>query len=145
VLGALEVDVDFNMNILTGVSGRMMGGLGGGPDVAAGADVSIVALPIVRGRIPSVVGREQTCCTLGNTVACVVTQAGVALNPRHRSYTVLREDLVRSGIKLFSIQELQQLEQPITGSPQLPRCTGKPVAVVEYRDGAVLNILQSRE
>ena len=34
VLGALEVDVDFNVNILTGASGRMMGGLGGGPDVA---------------------------------------------------------------------------------------------------------------
>ena len=49
VLGALEVDTDFNVNILTGASGRMMGGLGGGPDVAAGAAVSIVALPIVRG------------------------------------------------------------------------------------------------
>lgn len=86
VLGALEVDVDFNVNILTGTSGRMMGGLGGGPDVAAGADVSIVALPIVRGRIPSVVERVNTCCTSGNTVACIVTQAGVALNPRHPRY-----------------------------------------------------------
>ena len=31
VLTALEVDVDFNLNILTGSSGEMMGGLGGRP------------------------------------------------------------------------------------------------------------------
>ena len=44
VLAALEVDTDFNVNILTGSSGEMMGGLGGGPDVAAGADISVVCL-----------------------------------------------------------------------------------------------------
>lgn len=52
VLAALEVDTDFNVNILTGSSGKMMGGLGGGPDVAAGADISIVCLPVLRGRTP---------------------------------------------------------------------------------------------
>lgn len=144
VLGALEVDVDFNVNILTGASGRMMGGLGGGPDVAAGADVSIIALPIVRGRIPSVVERVEACCTPGDTVACVVTQAGVALNPRHRSFPMLREDLSRSGVKLVSIQELQRLAQSITGKPQPLEYTGRPVAVVEYCDGTVLDLLQSR-
>lgn len=35
ILAALEVDIDFNVNILTGSNGEMMGGLGGGPDVAA--------------------------------------------------------------------------------------------------------------
>ena len=55
VLGALEVDTDFNVNILTGSSGKMMGGLGGGPDVAGGAAISIVTIPIIRGRTPSIV------------------------------------------------------------------------------------------
>lgn len=63
VLAALEVDTDFNVNILTGSSGEMMGGLGGGPDVAAGSDISIVCLPVVRGRTPSVTKRVFTCCT----------------------------------------------------------------------------------
>jgi len=74
VLAALEVDTDFNVNILTGSSGEMMGGLGGGPDVAAGADISVVCLPILRGRTPSVTKRVFTCCTPGETVAAVVTR-----------------------------------------------------------------------
>lgn len=142
VLGALEVDVDFNVNILTGASGRMMGGLGGGPDVAAGAAVSIVALPIVRGRIPSVVERTAACCTPGETVACVVTQAGVALNPRHRRYEELRADLRQAGIKLTAIEELQRLAESITGRPrEIPR-TDRPAVVVEYRDGTVVDVLR---
>lgn len=65
VLGALEVDIDFNVNILTGSSGEMMGGLGGGPDVAGGASISIVTIPIIRGRTPSIVKRVFTLCTPG--------------------------------------------------------------------------------
>lgn len=142
VLGALEVDTDFNVNLLTGSSGRMMGGLGGGPDVAEGADISIVTLPIVRGRTPSVVRRVFTCCTPGETVACVVTQAGIALNPHHRHYGELREDLERAGIKPVTIQELQQLAEEITGVPEPIRTTDRVVAVVEYRDGSVVDVIR---
>lgn len=142
VLGALEVDTDFNVNILTGASGRMMGGLGGGPDVAAGAAVSIVALPIVRGRIPSVVERVAACCTPGETVACVVTQAGVALNPRHQRYEELRADLKRAGMKLTTIQALQELAESITGKPRAVPWRETVAAVVEYRDGSVVDVLR---
>lgn len=142
VLGALEVDVDFNVNILTGSSGEMMGGLGGGPDVAAGADISIVALPVIRGRTPSVVERVFTCCTPGETVACVVTQAGIALNPRHRFYQELREDLERTNLKLVTIRELQQLAESLTGKPKPIPCTDRVVAVVEYRDGTVVDVIR---
>ncbi len=142
VLGALEVDKDFNVNILTGSSGQMMGGLGGGPDVAEGADISIVALPIVRGRTPSIVNRVFTCCTPGDTVACVVTQAGIALNPRHRNYEQLKEDLERTNLKLMSIEELQQLAESITGIPKQMKTTDRVVAVVEYRDGSVIDVIR---
>lgn len=142
VLGALEVDTDFNVNILTGSSGQMMGGLGGGPDVAAGAAISIVALPIVRGRTPSVVRRVFTCCTPGETVACVVTQAGIALNPRHLRYEELKQDLQNAGLPLVSIEELQQLAQSITGVPQPIATTEKVVAIVEYRDGTVVDVIR---
>lgn len=142
VLGALEVDTDFNVNILTGSSGQMMGGLGGGPDVAAGAAVSIVALPLVRGRTPSIVRRVFTCCTPGETVACVVTQAGIALNPCHKCYLELKEDMQQAGLPLVTIEELQQLAESITGVPK-PIVTGeKVVAVVEYRDGTVVDVIR---
>ena len=142
VLGALEVDTDFNVNILTGSSGQMMGGLGGGPDVAEEADISIVALPIVRGRTPSIVKKVFTCCTPGRCVACVVTQAGVALNPRHPLYQELQEDLSKTNLKLVTIQELQSLAESITGVPKHIETTDKVVAVVEYRDGTVIDVIR---
>ena len=142
VLGALEVDTDFNINILTGSSGQMMGGLGGGPDVAGGADISIVALPLFRGRTPSIVKRVFTCCTPGETVACVVTQAGIAVNPKHPCAKELSEDIRRAGLKICTIEELQQLAESITGMAKPIECTDHVVAIVEYRDGTVLDTIR---
>ncbi len=142
VLGALEVDTDFNINILTGSSGEMMGGLGGGPDVADGADISIVTLPVVRGRTPSIVPKVFTCCTPGTSVAVVVTEAGVALNPKHKYYEELKEDLTAANIKLVGIEELCELARSIVGTPKPIECTDKVVAVVEYRDGTVIDVIR---
>ena len=142
VLPALEVDVDFNLNILTGSSGEMLGGLGGGPDVAEGADISIVTLPIIRGRTPSVVKKVFTVCTPGDTVAVVVTEAGIALNPRHKYYEVLKEDLEEAGLKTVSIEYLCQLALSMTGTPKPIECTDKIVCIVEYRDGTVIDVIR---
>lgn len=142
VLAALEVDTDFNVNILTGSSGEMMGGLGGGPDVAAGADISIVCLPVVRGRTPSVTGRVFTCCTPGETVAAVVTEAGIALNPNHRYYKELKEDLEKAGLKLVSITYLRELAESLTGIPKPIETTDRVVCIVEYRDGTVIDVIR---
>lgn len=146
VLSALEVDTDFNVNILTGSGGEMMGGLGGGPDVAAGAGISIVCLPLIRGRTPSVTKRVLTCCTPGETVAAVVTEAGIALNPRHRSYKELKEDLTNNlsgkGLKLVSIEDLQKLAQSLTGEPKPVQTTERIVCIVEYRDGTVIDVIR---
>lgn len=141
ILGALEVDTDFNVNILTGSSGEMMGGLGGGPDVAGATDISIVTLPIVRGRTPSIVKRVFTCCTPGETVAVVVTEAGIALNPKHKHYLELKEDLEKANLKLISIEELQKIAESITGVPEPIQCTDKVACIVEYRDGTVIDVI----
>ena len=142
VLGALEVDVDFNINILTGSSGEMMSGLGGGPDVADGADISIVTLPIIRGRIPSVVNKVFTCCTPGSSVAVVVTEAGIALNPRHKNYEMLKEDLEQAGIKTVAIEHLLQTAYSLTGIPKPVETTDKITCIVEYRDGTVIDVIR---
>lgn len=142
VLGALEVDTDFNVNILTGSSGEMMGGLGGGPDVAGGAAISIVTLPIIRGRTPSIVKRVFTLCTPGETVAAVVTEAGIALNPKHKNYAMLKEDLEKTNLKLVSIEELQQLAESLTGVPKPIETTDRIACIVEYRDGTVIDVIR---
>ena len=142
VLAALEVDTDFHVNILTGSSGEMMGGLGGGPDVAAGADISIVCLPVVRGRTPSITKRVFTCCTPGETVAAVVTEAGIALNPKHKYYEELKEDLEQANLKHVTIEYLQELAESLTGVPKPIETTDRVVCIVEYRDGSVIDVIR---
>ena len=142
ILGALEVDIDFNVNILTGSSGEMLGGLGGGPDVAAGAEVSIVTIPLFRGRTPSIVKKVFTVCTPGETIALVVTELGVSINPKHKNYKVLKENLSGSNINIIPIEELQQRAEEITGVPKPIECTDRIVAIVEYRDGTVIDVIK---
>jgi hypothetical protein len=44
ILGATEIDTDFNVNVTTGSSGVIMGGSGGHSDTAAGAKLAIVVM-----------------------------------------------------------------------------------------------------
>ena len=120
----------------------MMGGIGGGPDVAEGADISIVTLPIVRGRIPSVGNKVFTCCTPGSSVAVAVTEAGIALNPNHRNYQMIKEDLDAAGIKTVSIEYLRDLAYSMTGVPKEIETTDKVTCIVEYRDGTVIDVIR---
>ena len=138
VLGALEVDTDFNVNILTGPSGEMMDGLDSGPDGAGGVAISIVTLPIIRGRTPSIVKEVFTLCTPGETVATVVTKAGIVLNHRHLSYQELKGDLEQTGLKLVTIEELQQMAESMSDVPQPIEVT----CIVEYRDGTVIDVIR---
>lgn len=142
VLGALEVDTDFNVNILTGSSGEMMGGLGGGPDVAGRrGDLHCHHSHHPR-RTPSIVKKVFTLCTPGETVAAVVTEAGIALNPRHKSYAALREDLEKTSLKLVTIEELQQLAESLTGVPKPIETSDRVACIVEYRDGTVIDVIR---
>lgn len=116
--------------------------LGGGPDVAGGAQVSIVTIPVIRGRTPSIVKKVFTTCTPGETVAVVVTEAGIALNPKHKNYQELKEDLEAAGLKLVTIEELQQLAESMTGVPKPIETGDKVVCMVEYRDGSVVDVIR---
>ena len=54
ILSALEIDVDFNVNVLTGSDGVLRGAPGGHPDTAAGSKCCIIVTPLVRGRMATV-------------------------------------------------------------------------------------------
>lgn len=138
VLSALEVDTGFNVNVLTGSDGVIRGAIGGHPDTAWGASLAVIVCPLVRGRIPCVVPKVNTQVTPGKTVDVLVTDYGVAVNPRRWK---LRQRLQDAGIPLRSIEELQQLAQKIVGVPEPIRYTDKVVGVVTYRDGSVMDLI----
>lgn len=139
ILSALEIDTNFNCNIITGSNGEIRGALGGGPDSAAAAKLTLMVTPLVRGRMPSIVDAVNTICTPGTTVDAVVTEYGVAVNPNRPDLTEL---LKAAGIKLFTMQELKEKAEKLTGKPKaIAYNRDKIVALVEYRDGSIIDVI----
>lgn len=133
ILGATEVDCDFNVNVVTGSHGRIIGGSGGHSDAAAGARLAVVVANPPRGRRAVVVDRVLTATTPGETVDVVVCEGGVAVNPRRRD---LAGTLSAAGLAVREIAELR----PSTIAAQ--EAGVRVVAVVEYRDGTVIDLVR---
>ncbi|MEX9252761.1 citrate lyase subunit alpha [Pseudenterobacter timonensis] len=139
MLSALEIDVGFNVNVMTGSNGVLRGASGGHSDTAAGADLTIITVPLVRGRIPCVVEKVLTKVTPGASVDVLVTDHGIAVNPARQD---LIDNLRQAGMALMTIEQLQQRAEMLTGKPQPIEFTDRVVAVVRYRDGSVIDLIR---
>lgn len=138
VLSALEIDIHFNVNVLTGSDGVLRGASGGHCDTAAGAELSIIVAPLVRGRIPTLVDRVITCVTPGSCVDILVTDHGIAVNPARPE---LAKRLHKAGITIIPIAELRQKALLLTGRARPVEFIDRIVAVVRYRDGSVIDVV----
>jgi citrate lyase subunit alpha/citrate CoA-transferase len=138
ILSALEIDVDFNVNVLTGSDGVMRGASGGHCDVASAANLTIVVAPLLRSRIPTVVKRVTTRVTPGESIDVLVTDHGIAVNP---SRPEVRERLEAAGLEVKDIDTLYQRAISLTGEPRPIRFTDRIVGVVRYRDGSVIDVV----
>jgi citrate lyase subunit alpha/citrate CoA-transferase len=142
ILGATEMDTDFNVNVVTGSDGVIMGGSGGHADAAAGAKVTIIVANLLRGRLPIIVDKVLTATTPGETIDVLVTERGVAVNPLRQD---LKERLTAAGLPVKEIQELKQLAEKIAGIPKTLKTGDNIVAVVEYRDGTIIDVVRQVE
>ncbi|MGQ8773854.1 citrate lyase subunit alpha [Serratia sp. NA_112.1] len=138
VLSALEIDTGFNVNVLTGSDGLLRGASGGHCDTAAAARLAIIVAPLVRGRIPTLVEQVTTCVTPGSSIDILVTDHGIAVNPARPE---LAQRLQEAGLPVVSIDWLRQRALLLTGEPAPIVFTDKVVAVVRYRDGAVIDVV----
>lgn len=136
ILGATEIDTGFNVNVTTGSDGKLMGGSGGHSDAAAGAKTTIIVANLLRGRLPIIIDKVTTRTTPGETVDVLVTERGIAVNPKRKD---LQEQLKTAGIKVFAIEELKQIAENIAGKPAVYKPSGKVIAQVEYRDGTIID------
>jgi citrate lyase subunit alpha/citrate CoA-transferase len=139
VLSALEIDINYNVNVLTGSDGMIRGAIGGHPDTAAGASMTIIVAPLIRGRIPTVVERVNTVVTPGNTVDVLVTDQGIAVNARRMD---IKENLKQKGIRVCSIEELRDRAEKIVGIPKANAYEENVVGVVAYRDNTIIDLIQ---
>jgi len=139
ILGALEVDLDFNVNTITGSDGLMMGASGGHCDVAAAANLSIIVGPLIRGRIPTVVKHVTTLVTPGACVGILVTDHGIAVNPNRPE---VEARLRAAGLPVMTIQQLYERAVSLVGEPQPIEFLDKIVGIVRYRDGSVIDVVR---
>ena len=139
VLAALEIDTGFNVNVLTGSDGVLRGAPGGHPDTAAGSKVCIIVTPLTRGRMATVCEKVVTVTTPGDCVDVLVTDYGIAVNP-------LRQDLIQcldnAGIPHVTIEELKEKAYSLVGRPDDLEWEDKVVAVLEARDGTILDVVR---
>ena len=136
ILGATETDVNFNVNVHTNSNGIIMGGSGGHSDTAAGAKLAMIVAPLSRARLPLVTDRVNCISTPGSTIDVIVTQRGIAVNPKDKE---LHDRLVDAKLNVVDICELKETAEKICGVPNKPVVGERTVANVIYRDGTVID------
>ena len=138
VLGATEVDVNFNVNVNTHSDGRLLHGIGGHQDTAAGASLCIITCPVYRKTNPIVRDKVTTISTPGDVVDAIVTDMGIAINPK-------RLDLIeklKGKLNIVSIEELRDLAYDATGIPQELEYEDKLVGCTKWFDGTILDVIK---
>lgn len=139
VLGASEIDLDFNVNVTTGSDGVLLGGSGGHADTAAGAKLTIIVSKLVNARVSCLCERVTTITTPGETVDVLVTDRGIAINPRRND---LKERLMRiPALDIVDIETLYTRAIALTGVPVKKPRHEQVVGYNVYRDGTILDAL----
>ncbi|MFZ1731245.1 MAG: citrate lyase subunit alpha [Bacteroidota bacterium] len=142
VLGATEVDVHFNANVVTHSDGRLLHGIGGWQNCLF-SKCTILPIPTFRDRIPVIVDEVTTLCGPGELIDVIVTERGIAINP-------LRQDLIdrtrNSGLPIRTIESLKdEVESICGGAPEKPRFRDNAIAAIKWVDGTVIDIVRQLE
>ncbi len=98
---------------------------------------------LTAGGAPKIVDAVACITTPGETIDAVVTEAGIAVNPRRAD---LRERLTAAGLPVVEIGQLRDLAAERTKDAPRPHVDpqARIVAVVEYRDGTVTDVVRQR-
>jgi len=142
ILSALEIDVNWNVNVLTGSNGKFMGAIGGHQDVAEGSKLTIIVSPSIRERIPVVVKEVTTRVTDGKYVDVWINERGIVLKEEHNVY---KKNLIDAGIPVLDMEEIYKEVEKLVGHAQRPRYKEKVVALVQDRTGCTKVKINERE
>ena len=136
VLGATEVDINFNANVVTHSDGKMLHGIGGWQNCLF-SKCTILPIPAFRNRIPVIVDKVTTLVGPGELIDVIVTERGIAINP-------LRKDLIKAtknrGLPIRKIEEIKaEIDDLIGGAPEKPKLTDDVIGIVKWVDGTVID------
>ncbi len=138
ILGATEIDTGFNGNVVTHSDGLLLHGIGGWQNCLHARNV-ILPVPLFRDRIPVIVDRVTTLCGPGELIDVIITERGIAINPR-------RQDLIDSvkgkGLPLVTIGELKEIAEKMCGKPEKAVVDDRVVAAIKWVDGTVIDAVR---
>jgi len=136
VLGATEVDVGFNANVVTHSDGRLLHGIGGWQNCLF-SKCTILPIPSFRDRIPVIVDSVTTLCGPGELIDVVITERGIAINPNRPD---LLESVRGSNLPIMTIEAMRDEVNSICGgAPKPVEKKGKVVAAIKWVDGTVID------
>lgn len=135
ILGATEVDVNFNANVVTHSDGLLLHGIGGWQNCLFSKTV-ILPIPLFRDRIPVVLDEVTTICGPGELIDVIVTERGIAINPKRKD---LLEALKDSSLPIKTIEELKDEAEKICGKPAKADFDDELVAVIKWVDGTIID------
>lgn len=141
ILGATEIDKNYNVNVTTDSHGNLIGGSGGHSDTASESFVTVIVSPLIKGRIPIIKDRVTTITTLGKNVDVFVTERGIAINPKR---TDLLEKLQHSKLKILTIDKLQEIAHNLTGVPQNNQKRDTIIGEVEDRSLEIIDYIYQK-
>lgn len=142
ILGATEIDYDFNVNVTTDSHQMIIGGSGGHSDTASEAKVSVIVSPLIKGRIPVIKKRVTTITTQGKNIDCFVTERGIAINPNRKD---LITKLKNSRLNIMTIEELSQIADKFTGIPKDNKLEDTIIGIVEDRTFEVIDKIYKKQ
>ena len=140
ILGATEVDVDFNVNVNTESNGYLLHNTGGHCDTAAGAKLAIVVAPVHPRAAADRPGRGDDHHDAGRDGRRGGDRA------RHRGGRPARGPQegaaaaapAGEGHPRSCTREIYAL----TGTPRPLEFEDKVVALIEYRDGSIIDVVR---
>lgn len=138
ILGATEVDVNFNGNVVTHSDGYLLHGMGGWQNCLFGKTV-ILPIPLFRDRIPVIRNEVTTICGPGELIDVIVTERGIAINPRR---TDLITAVADSDLPIKTIHALKDEAERICGVPQAIEFEDKIIAAIKWVDGTVIDVVR---
>ncbi|MEA3499600.1 MAG: citrate lyase subunit alpha [Candidatus Marinimicrobia bacterium] len=138
VLGATEVDVNFNANVVTHSDGALLHGIGGWQNCLF-SKCTILPIPLFRNRIPIIKDEVTTIVGPGELIDVIVTERGIAINPRRKD---LLKKVKRSGLPIKTIEELKEEAEKICGKPEKPKFGNKIIAAIKWVDGTVIDVVR---
>ncbi|HUW93102.1 MAG TPA: citrate lyase subunit alpha, partial [Bacteroidales bacterium] len=111
ILGATEIDINYNGNVVTHSDGLLLHGIGGWQNCLHARNV-IIPVPLFRDRIPVIVDRVTTLCGPGELIDVIITERGIAINPGRQG---LIDSVRGKGLPLLTIEELKDMAERMCG------------------------------